>query len=72
VSSLHSYAYTLLLSILVTITFNTYLDSKWQGRHERIVKVVACGYVVVAYVVVRAKVEGLKVGEELTQAVGCF
>ena len=71
-SSLHSYAYALLLSIFATIAFNAYLDSKWQGRHERVVKVITCGFVVIAYVVVRAKVEGLKVGEELAEAVGCF
>ena len=56
----------------MTIAFNAYLDCKWQGRHERIVKVVAFGFIIVAYVVVRAKIEGLKVSEELTEAVGCF
>jgi hypothetical protein len=72
VSCLHSYAYALLLSIFATIAFNAYLDSKWPGRHERVVKVITCGFVVIAYVVVRAQVGGLKVGEELAEAVGCF
>jgi hypothetical protein len=72
VSSLHSYAYALLLSIFATIAFNAYLDCKWSGRHERVVKVITCGFVVVAYAVVRAQVGGLKVGGELAEAVGCF
>ncbi len=71
---MNSLSAALLVVFLITLGFNAYLDFRWKGRHERVVKVLSVGFIVFSIVALRWRYMGelSDILEELSEQMKCF